>query len=58
VQIGNLSLPASYAGPQPTIPGLDQINVPVPLNLRGAGLINVSVTADGVTSNVGQIDIE
>jgi uncharacterized protein (TIGR03437 family) len=57
-QIGNLSLPASYAGPQPTIPGLDQINVPVPLNLRGAGLINVSVTADGVTSNVGQIDIE
>jgi len=57
VQIGNQSLPASYAGLQPSIPGLDQVNVLLPLSLRGSGLVNVSVTAAGVTSNVGQIYI-
>ena len=57
VQIGSQSIPAAYAGPQPTIPGLDQVNVPLPLSLRGAGLVNVSVTAAGKTSNIGQIFI-
>ena len=57
VTIGNQSFPASYAGAQPTVPGLDQVNVPLSLSLRGAGLVNVSVTAAGVTSNVGQIFI-
>jgi uncharacterized protein (TIGR03437 family) len=55
VQIGNQSLLASYAGPQPITPGLDQVNVLLPLSLRGSGLLNVSVTAGGVTSNIGQI---
>ena len=36
---------------------LDQVNVPLPLSLRGAGLVNASVTAAGVTSNIGQIYI-
>jgi hypothetical protein len=40
------------------IPGLDQVNVPLGLNLRGSGLVNVSVTVDGVTSNAVQIDIQ
>lgn len=57
VTIGGQSLPASYAGPQPTVPGLDQVNVALPLSLRGAGLVDVSVTVAGVTSNVGQIFI-
>ncbi len=57
VTIGNQSIPASYAGPQPTFPGLDQVNVPLTLALRGAGLVNVSVNAAGITSNVGQIYI-
>ena len=55
VQIGSQSLLASYAGPQPITPGLDQVNVLLPLSLRGSGLLNVSVTAGGVTSNIGQI---
>jgi uncharacterized protein (TIGR03437 family) len=55
VQIGNQSFPVSYAGPQPSIPGLDQVNVLVPLTLRGAGLVNVSFTAAGTTSNLGRI---
>ena len=57
VTIGGQTFPASYAGPQPSIPGLDQVNVGLSLNLRGAGPVNIIVTADGVSSNVGQIDI-
>ncbi len=38
-----------YAGPQPTYPGLDQINVPIPASLAGAG----SVTLKIVVANTG-----
>ena len=57
VTIGGQSFPATYAGPQPTIPGLDQVNVALPLSLRGAGLVDVSVAVAGVISNAGQIFI-
>lgn len=57
VNIGNQSGPAMYAGPQPTTPGLDQVNVPLSLNLRGSGLVNVTVTVAGQTTNAGQIYI-
>ncbi|HEV8145072.1 MAG TPA: hypothetical protein VGP79_01750 [Bryobacteraceae bacterium] len=58
VNIGDKKFPALYAGPQTIIPGLDQINLALPLDLRGAGLVNVSVTVDGVTSNAVQIRIQ
>ena len=58
VTIGTLKIPPTYAGPQMQVPGLDQVNVALPLTLRGAGLANVSVTADGVTSNAVQILIQ
>jgi uncharacterized protein (TIGR03437 family) len=58
VNFGDQKVKAVFAGAQPTIPGLDQINVGLPLNLRGAGLLNVSVTVDGVTSNAVQIRIQ
>ena len=58
VMVGNVQVEPSYAGPQLQAPGLDQVNVPIPLNLRGAGLSNVTITADGVTSNAVQIDIQ
>jgi uncharacterized protein (TIGR03437 family) len=58
VTIGSQTFTPTYAGPQPTVPGLDQVNVPLSLNLRGAGLVNVAITADGVSSNAGQIDIQ
>lgn len=57
VTIGNTTVPAIYAGPQPQTPGLDQVNVPLPLSLRGAGAVNVIVTVDGVTSNAVKIAI-
>jgi uncharacterized protein (TIGR03437 family) len=52
-----MSFPVLYAGPQPQFPGLDQVNVPLSLSLRGAGVVNVTVTVDGVTSNPVKIDI-
>jgi len=58
VKIGNTTLPALYAGAQVQTPGLDQLNVPLPISLRGSGLVNVTVTIDGVTSNAVQIDIQ
>jgi uncharacterized protein (TIGR03437 family) len=58
VKIGNAVVQPTYAGPQVQTPGLDQVNVPLPLSLRGSGLVNVTVTVDGVTSNAVQIDIQ
>jgi uncharacterized protein (TIGR03437 family) len=58
VKIGNVTLKPTYAGPQSQTPGLDQINVPLGLSLRGAGLVDVTVTIDGVTSNAVQVNIQ
>jgi uncharacterized protein (TIGR03437 family) len=57
VTIGSASIPALYADPQPQYPGLDQVNVPLPLSLRGAGVVSVTVTVDGVTSNPVKIEV-
>jgi uncharacterized protein (TIGR03437 family) len=58
VNIGGIVVPALYAGPQPQTPGLDQVNFPIPISLRGAGMVNVSVTTDGVMSNTVQLAIQ
>ena len=39
-----------YAGPQPSFPGLDQVNVPLPSTLAGSGCINLLVTSDQLAS--------
>ena len=58
VAIGSTKVQPTYAGPQPQIPGLDQVNVPLPLTLRGSGLVNVTVAVEGVVSNAVQINIQ
>jgi uncharacterized protein (TIGR03437 family) len=58
VTVGTTKIQPTYAGPELLIPGLDQVNVPLGLSLRGSGLVNVWVTVDGVTSNAVQIDIQ
>jgi uncharacterized protein (TIGR03437 family) len=57
VTIGIVDVAPLYAGPQPMFPGLDQINVPLPLTLRGAGEVNVTVTIDVMMSNPVKIDV-
>src|SRR5207245_1043493 len=46
VTIGTVDIEPTYAGPQPDTAGLDQVNVPLVLSLRGAGVVNVTVTVD------------
>lgn len=57
VQIGGMQVKPAYSGPQGGIPGLDQVNVSLPLSLRGTGIVNLTVTAGGVTSNPVKVAI-
>jgi uncharacterized protein (TIGR03437 family) len=58
VKIGDTPVTATYAGPQGTLPGLDQVNVLLPLSLRGSGVVNVIVIVGGVKSNPVKIAIQ
>jgi uncharacterized protein (TIGR03437 family) len=57
VTINGVSLGALYAGPAPNYEGLDQVNVALPLTLRGSGEVNVVLTVDGQTSNAVTINV-
>jgi uncharacterized protein (TIGR03437 family) len=58
VTIGGMNVPVYYAGPQPDFAGLDQVNVLLPLQLRGAGQANIVLTVDGQTSNVVTVNVQ
>lgn len=58
VTIGNVECPVEYAGLQPTIEGLDQINIRLPRRLIGIGLAVLVVFVDGRSSNNVQIWIK
>jgi uncharacterized protein (TIGR03437 family) len=57
VTINGVSVPALYADAAPNYPGLDQVNVGLPLTLRGSGEVNVVLTADGKASNTVTINV-
>jgi len=52
------SLPIEYAGPQGVLPGLDQINVRLIPELRGAGLVQLTLIIGGRRSNTPTIFIK
>ena len=57
--IGTMTgLPVVYAGPQGYYVGEDQINVLLPAALKGAGVVQVTLTADGQSSNAVEIAIQ
>lgn len=58
VQIGSVQVKPAYAGPQGVVPGLDQVNVALPLSLRGSGMVSITVKAGGVTSNPVKVSIQ
>jgi uncharacterized protein (TIGR03437 family) len=58
VTIHSIAVPVLYAGAQPTFDGLDQVNVALSLELRGAGEVPVVLTVDGQTSNAVTINIQ
>jgi hypothetical protein len=50
--INGQSVPVAFAGPQSQFAGEDQVNLgPLPLNLKGAGTVNVQILVDGQLSN-------
>jgi uncharacterized protein (TIGR03437 family) len=46
------NLTVVFAGPAPGYFGLDQVNIVLPPDLDGAGVVSLFLTADGSTSNV------
>lgn len=57
-RIGGVAAPVSYAGPQGSFAGLDQINIEIPHSLAGRGLVDVVLTVDGQAANVVTINIK
>jgi uncharacterized protein (TIGR03437 family) len=51
VTINGISVPVLYADTQPDFAGLDQINVPLTLDLRGSGVANVVLKVDQHQAN-------
>ena len=53
--IGGINVPVTYAGAQGTFAGLDQVNVSLPAELAGRGLVDIVLTVDGQQANTLQI---
>jgi uncharacterized protein (TIGR03437 family) len=49
--VGNLTLPAIYAGGQSQFPGLDQVDIFLPQSLKSTGKVNVSLMVDSQPTN-------
>jgi uncharacterized protein (TIGR03437 family) len=58
VSISGIDAPVSYAGPQDTIPCLDQVNVLLAAALKGAGNVPLVLTVDGVAANKVIVDFK
>src|SRR5262249_35587930 len=57
VKIGDVKLSPSYAGMQ-GLPGLDQVNLPLPSSLAGLGEVDLTLTVDGQVANTLRINIK
>ncbi len=57
ITIGGVSAQVTYVGAHARFTGLDQLNVRLPLELRGRGLVDVVVTVDGRPANTVTINI-
>jgi uncharacterized protein (TIGR03437 family) len=57
VLIAGQPVPVLYAGPQPVYNGLDQIDIALPLSLRGSSEVDVVVQVNGAPSNTGRINV-
>ena len=58
VTMGSVSQQPDFAGGAPGFVGLDQVNVVIPRSLIGVGTVNVSLTADNVTTNTVSLSIK
>lgn len=58
VTINGVSLPVQYAWPQGFYAGLDQVNIPVFLSLRGSGETDLVLTVDGQAANTVRVNVQ
>jgi uncharacterized protein (TIGR03437 family) len=58
VTIKGASVPVLFAGPQGGFVGLDQVDIAVPLSLRGSGETNLVLTVDGQAANTVRVNIQ
>jgi uncharacterized protein (TIGR03437 family) len=59
VKIGNQTISADYAGPDGAgLPGLDQVNVRLPLSLMGSGSTTLTLTVNGFVANRITVNIQ
>lgn len=57
VAIGGLETPVLFAGPQGGLAGLDQINLALPRQLAGRGLVRLELNVRGVAANSAEVFI-
>ncbi len=57
VTVAGLPAQVSYSGPQGTLSGEDQVNVLLPREIAGRGVVPIVVTAAGYTSNTVYIAV-
>jgi uncharacterized protein (TIGR03437 family) len=57
VAIGGWNAEVSYAGPQGTCLGEDQVNILLPRELAGAGVVPLALTADGYAASILNISV-
>ena len=57
VTIGGVSADVQYFGPAPAFPGLDQINVTVPMSVPAGGLTPLKIQIGGFSSNTGYLAV-
>lgn len=55
--IGGVETGVEYFGAAPGFTGLDQVNLRLPVALKGSGLVAVTIVVDGVASNVITINL-
>jgi len=56
--IGGAAATVTYAGPQGTYPGLDQLNLLIPSSIAGRGQAYIIITAAGRTSNPIYVSVQ
>src|SRR5262249_4045045 len=54
--LGGMEIPVTPLA-APGFTGLDQINIPIPVALKGRGIVDLSVVANGVSSNTASVNM-
>lgn len=57
VTIGGVTVPVLYLGAHSRLAGVDQLNLRLPLEVKGRGMVDVVITVDGRVSNIAKLSV-